>query len=85
MWCCGCCDEREQTEGKFGRAIRDIALRVYGAESVEDAERLNVVHACSLIQSNPVVKKYLERGKVEIVPAFYDMQTGKIEFLFDYE
>lgn len=74
-----------KTEGAFRLLNEEIKLRIYGAQSVEDAERLNVVHACNLIASSPVVKRYLETGEAEIIPAIYNMHTGKVEFLFDYE
>lgn len=71
--------------GKLGVLTREIGMRIYGANSIEDAERLNVVHACNLIQMNSTVKKYVERGEAEIIPAIYNMHSGQVDFLFDYE
>ena len=77
--------EGKKHTGKLRFVTREISLRICGAENISDAERLNVMHACNLIQMNPVVKSYLDRGEVEIIPAIYDLYTGKVEFLFGYE
>ncbi|MBA3958225.1 MAG: carbonic anhydrase [Parachlamydiaceae bacterium] len=65
-------------------AIQPAVDTVKGASGnvLEKAIKANVVHVESKLKgSKPVLAKLLEQGKVSIVGAYYDLATGKVEFL----
>ncbi len=70
---------------KLLKLTNEIKTRICGANDLEDAEKLNIIHACHQISINPIVKKYIEQGKIKVVPAIYDTEHGKVDFLYDYE
>jgi len=58
-------------------AIHDEVANYY-----EKAIRANVEHGVSVLeQSEPVLKKLLHEGKVEIVGMLYDIERGKVKVL----
>jgi len=53
-------------------------------EFVQAVARLNVRHSAHLIlQHSPVISALVEKGSTGIVPAMYDVSTGKVSFLME--
>ncbi len=43
--------------------------------------RANVRNVVSLLRKSPMLSKYLKENKIEVVGAYYDLDTGKVELL----
>jgi carbonic anhydrase len=53
----------------------------YNLEFVNKVSLLNVKHAVKQMQEqSEVIRDYVERGEIRIVPAMYDIATGKVAF-----
>ncbi len=60
-------------------------------KSVDESQEGNFVDNCSIelakqisdkiAKSEPIISEFVESGAVKVVPAFYDLATGKVEFL----
>jgi carbonic anhydrase len=50
-------------------------------EFVNKVSLLNVQHAVNQMQEqSEVIRSYVEKGAIKIVPAMYDIATGKVAF-----
>jgi carbonic anhydrase len=76
-------------EGNIGALVREIQPAVEEAKRspahreglVDDAAHGNArLQAQALVTKSPVLKHLVEAGKVKIVAAVYDLETGKIEW-----
>lgn len=51
-------------------------------EFVDKVAHLNVHHGIDeILYRSTIIKELYDEGKIDIVPAFYDVKTGKVEFL----
>ncbi|MGL4874027.1 MAG: carbonic anhydrase, partial [Clostridium sp.] len=48
---------------------------------VNKAVELNVENSIRLISENEIVKRYIDEGKVKVVGANYNLETGRVEWL----
>lgn len=80
---------REQPPGQIGSVVEPIlpavaetkASGISGAALV-DASTLNVVRrGVARLKASPVLAQRLRAGRLDVVGAFYDLDTGKVEFL----
>lgn len=78
-----CCQMEGEAHGNIGEIMKKIApsaaKKNKEIEKTTD-ENMLCVKECILANS-PVVKKAAEEGKVKIVLAKYDLETGKVEVL----
>jgi carbonic anhydrase len=58
-----------------------IAPSIKGAKTADDAIKANAKAVTAYLKKSPVLKKYIEEKKLEIVPAYYDMGPGSVEIL----
>lgn len=51
-------------------------------EKLEEAGRANVLTEVeSLKKLDPILSQYVREGKIKIIPAYYNLETGAVEFL----
>lgn len=70
----------------FTPAIQPVLneARRQGGDVLDAAVRLNALRiAAGLRASEPILHEYAEQGKLTIVAARYDLDTGEVEFLED--
>ena len=65
------------------QAIRPAVEQTIGQEVIATCEAnvRNMVHA--LRESTPILKHLVEEKKIEVIGAYYDLETGKVRFLDD--
>lgn len=81
-------DAGGEAEGNIGAIVREIAPAVNQAKAspgkeglVNDAVHLNASRtAAALRERSPMLKKALDEKKLKIVPAVYDLETGRVEW-----
>lgn len=81
--------EAHQLPGRIGSLVDPIvpAVKAVQAQGVSDADLVNaaarevVRRGVKALDSSPVLKDRLASGRLDIVGAFYDLDTGKVEFL----
>lgn len=49
--------------------------------SLNDAIEANVRHSVAQVKDSPVIKKLMKEGKIDVVGAYYSLETGKIRLL----
>jgi carbonic anhydrase len=80
------CEASAPVEGNIGTLLKEIQPAVDEAKQhptkagcVHDAVHVNAhKQAEELTASSPVLKKLVEEGKLKIVSAIYDLETGKV-------
>lgn len=51
-------------------------------DKLEEAGRANVLAEVEALKKlNPILSQYVQEGKIKIVPAYYRLETGQVEFL----
>lgn len=51
-------------------------------DKLEEAGRANVLAEVEALKKlNPILSQYVQEGKIKIIPAYYRLETGKVEFL----
>ena len=74
-------------EGSIGKMIQPIlpvalAQTDRGAAFVDNTVRGNAVHGAEqVVSESAIVANLVERGTLKVVPAYYDLDTGTVEFL----
>ncbi len=71
----------QQQPGKLQTLTCEIMQRIVGAKTATEAEIMNTHEACKVISTNPIIKKYIDSGQVQITPALYDMATGMVKIM----
>lgn len=79
----------QQLPGRIGSLVDPIvpAVKAVQAQGVSDADLVNaaarevVRRGVTALDGSPVLKDRLASGRLDIVGAFYDLDTGKVEFL----
>lgn len=73
--------------GQIGRMIEPIipavlAVRANGKVSLDDAVRSNVRRTVSYLrnQTDPLLQKPLASGQLRVIGAYYDLDTGEVDF-----
>ena len=66
--------------------IPDIAILIDPAakrypKNLEMAIKQNALNMASLLKRTPSLAQRVKEGKLEVVPAYYDLDTGKVVFL----
>lgn len=66
--------------------IKTIASMIWPAlspkeENLTAAIKANVKHVVGLLRRNPVFSKLVQEGKVQVVGAYYNLNSGEVEFL----
>lgn len=75
-------------EGNIGEIVKELQPAVAAARAkpgkeglVDDAVHANVaLVAAQLLSESPVLRHLVHEGKVKIVTAVYDLETGKVEW-----
>ncbi len=50
-------------------------------EFVDKVAMVNVHHSVDeILYRSPIIKEYYDKGKIDIIPAFYDVKTGEVTF-----
>ncbi|MBA2670134.1 MAG: carbonic anhydrase, partial [Gemmatimonadetes bacterium] len=57
------------------------ATRGQGTDPLEDTVRRHSQMIADQVAQSPVINPMLQQGRVRIVPAYYSMRTGRVEFL----
>jgi carbonic anhydrase len=78
----------QKVEGNLGAIVAEIAPAVDQAGHVAAREGLvnDAVHAnarrtaAALVERSPLIRELVEHGRLKIVPAVYDLDTGTIEW-----
>lgn len=78
--CCGCKGEGEGNLGKIMGQIKPAGEKAQWDVDSAILENLNCVKECMLKES-PIVKELSESGKVRIVLAKYELETGEVKVL----
>jgi len=60
--------------------VSEIAHAIVGTRSAGEAVRANVNNSVNRLLENRVILELIDDGKVEILKAVYDMDSGKVEF-----
>lgn len=76
-------------KGKLGEVIKQVIPSVETAKKSEKSEaeifnkaiELNVENSINIISKDEIVKKYIDSGKVKVIGANYNLQTGKVKWL----
>lgn len=51
-------------------------------EKLEEAGKANVLAEVEALKNlNPILSTYVKEGKIKIIPAYYHLETGQVEFL----
>lgn len=51
-------------------------------DKLEEAGRANVLAEVETLKKlNPILSQYVQEGKIKIIPAYYRLETGQVEFL----
>ncbi|MBX2893156.1 MAG: carbonic anhydrase [Saprospiraceae bacterium] len=51
-------------------------------DKLEEAARANVLAEVETLKKlNPILSQYVQEGKIKIIPAYYRLETGQVEFL----
>ena len=62
--------------------IRPGIQEFVGTNKLEEAGKANVrAEVENLKNLNPILSQYVAEGKIKIIPAYYYLETGKVEFL----
>jgi carbonic anhydrase len=88
----GACDEVKmgnltQLLDKLKKSVEAIKSKVSNTnlkleEVVEEVCRHNILNGIEIIlERSPILKELFEKGKIGFVGAYYDIETGKVEFL----
>jgi carbonic anhydrase len=75
-----------EVEGYLNKIVNDIRKNISSVNREEnnslekaiDVNTKSIAH--QLKESKPVISELVEDGKVKVVPAYYDIATGKVEF-----
>jgi len=76
-----------EAHGHIGSIVKTIAPAVEKAKAqsgdlTDNAIRANIELVADTVKaSKPIITKALEQGKVKIVGAYYDIESGKVEFI----
>ncbi len=75
-----------QAPGTVGRLIEAISPAVAEADGqrgdvVDAAARSNVVMAVGQLESSPILGRLASEGRLRIVGAFYDLESGKVDVI----
>jgi carbonic anhydrase len=70
-------------QAKLSSNIRFLLDRIVTGPSTDlkDAAIENVRAQLSLLASDPIIEEEIAKGQVALVGGFYDIATGKVEFL----
>ncbi|MBX2974677.1 MAG: carbonic anhydrase [Ignavibacteriaceae bacterium] len=75
-----------EVDGHLHKIVKDIRSNISSqtggkANSLDEAINANVnALVKTLLNSEPIIKEHHEKGKVKIVPAIYDLDSGKVSF-----
>ena len=72
--------------GSIGNLIKsidigDVALKSEVTTDVDKAGKVNVKHQVKMLKKSPVLNDLISEEQLKIVGAYYDLDTGKVEFL----
>ncbi|MDP2302916.1 MAG: carbonic anhydrase [Ignavibacteria bacterium] len=75
-----------EVEGYLNKIVNDIRNNISSVNREEnnslekaiDVNTKSITH--QLRESKPVISELVEHGKVKVVPAYYDITTGKVDF-----
>jgi carbonic anhydrase len=52
-------------------------------DKLEEAGKANVLAEVDALKNlNPILSQYVQEGKIKIIPAYYRLETGQVEFLY---
>lgn len=68
-------------EGVINSIIREIRTNIGDETGADEAENLNAQVSAQKIAANEIVKEFIEAGKVAVVAAKYNIETGAVTFL----
>ena len=69
--------------GSLTKAIKPAveSSKNQAGDKVENAVKANVRLQANRLKDSPVINQLIEEGKLKIVPAYYDLDTGAVEIL----
>ncbi|MCL2654718.1 MAG: carbonic anhydrase [Coriobacteriia bacterium] len=70
-----------RASGYLDTVLSEIQRGIAGATSEEDAVRRNIAHSQRCVMQSEAVLSLVEAGRLKIVGAEYDLQTGQVSFL----
>lgn len=73
--------DQGQVEQLLQTIRNDVKEYVGKPEQVDEAIRCNVFAQVERLRSLPHLKKRIEEGKLEILPAYYNIHTGSVTYL----
>jgi len=74
-------------DGSIARMIEPIvpialANQAKPGDFIDNTVHANAVHgAARIVSESPIVARLIDAGKVKVVPAYYDLDTGHVDFL----
>ncbi|MDR2606430.1 MAG: carbonic anhydrase [Oscillospiraceae bacterium] len=83
---CGAVDAAMHTHGEhppasLGKLVKEIADAIGGERDATAAAKLNVRHSVSRLLESKLLKDLTEARELTIVPALYDILSGKVEII----
>ncbi|WP_237155063.1 carbonic anhydrase [Oryzibacter oryziterrae] len=76
-----------ELEGSIAKMIQPIlpiaiAAQHEGGDLVDVTVHENAIHGAKrVVEESPIIAKLVEEGKVKVVPAYYDLDSGAVQFL----
>jgi carbonic anhydrase len=72
--------------GSIGSLMKSINIGAVAPKSevatdVDKAGKANVQHQVKMLKKSPVLGDLISKGQLKIVGAYYDLDTGEVEFL----
>jgi carbonic anhydrase len=67
-------------EGFIGKIVKEIKGAIQGASSEDEAIMLNVKNSIKRISENELLKPLILKDHLLVLPALYDLETGKVNF-----
>ena len=68
-------------KGYLSSIAAEIQPVIAGAADNTEAENRNIAHSCQKIMKSALIQELVETKKLVVVPAKYNLQTGRVELL----
>lgn len=84
---CGAVDAALETNGRdedlgyIESIVEEIQLGLAGATNAVEAENNNIAHSTQRVFESAVIRDLVEDGTIMVIPAKYDIESGKVDFL----
>ena len=67
-------------EGYIEKIVHKVKNVITGAENAKQAEEMNILNSIQDILKSDIVSRLIQTGKISLVGAKYDIETGLVDF-----